>query len=151
MSETSSGGLLAGLDAYGRRRIVQVVATLFISIGLIFLIAGRLDFVWGWVYLAVALACLAVGAAYVLRHNPQAINERGRPAEGQKSWDKIIIAIYLPLYIGVYLVCGLDARFGWSQMPLWLHLLGVGLTVAATRSPLAGRTATCATRCTPGW
>jgi protein-S-isoprenylcysteine O-methyltransferase Ste14 len=92
---------------------------------------------WGWVYLGVSLICLAFGAAYVLRHNPQAINERGRPAEGQKGWDKIIMLIYLPLFIGVYVVAGLDARFGWSGtilpgVPLWQHLFGVLITFAGS-------------------
>jgi protein-S-isoprenylcysteine O-methyltransferase Ste14 len=123
----------AGLDAYGRRRIVQVLSTLIIAAMIIFICAGSLGFVWGWVYLGVSLISLAFGAAYVLRHNPQAINERGRPAEGQKGWDKILMLIYLPLFISVYVVAGLDARFDWSgttlsSVPIWLHLVGVLLT-----------------------
>jgi protein-S-isoprenylcysteine O-methyltransferase Ste14 len=122
-----------GLDAYGRKRIIQVLATLIIAVSVIFICAGNLWFLWGWVYLGVALISLAFGAAYVLKHNPQAINERGRPAEGQKGWDKILMLIYLPLYIGVYVLAGLDARFDWSEnnlssVPLWLHLLGVLFT-----------------------
>jgi protein-S-isoprenylcysteine O-methyltransferase Ste14 len=81
--------------------------------------------VWAWVYLGVALASLILGGFYVLKVNPQAINERGRPPECQKSWDKVVIAINTVLTLGVYIVSGLDARFGWSAVPLWLHLLGI--------------------------
>ena len=127
----------AGLDAYGRRRIVQVLSTLIIAVVVIFICAGSLRFLWGWVYLGVALSSLALGAAYILRHNPQAINERGRPAEGQKGWDKVLMLIYLPLFISVYVVAGLDARFDWSgttlsSVPLWLHWLGMLFTFAGS-------------------
>jgi protein-S-isoprenylcysteine O-methyltransferase Ste14 len=123
---------LSRLDAYGRRRIRQVLLTLGIFTLVIFISAGRLDFVWGWVYFGLACLSLLLGAIYVLRHNPQAINERGRPAEGQKRWDKIIIAIYAPLSVSVYVVSGLDARFNWSAVSLWLHLLGVALTAVCS-------------------
>jgi protein-S-isoprenylcysteine O-methyltransferase Ste14 len=120
------------LDAYGRKRIIQVLSTLIIAVAVIFIAAGRLSFVWGWVYLGVAVISLFFGAIYVLKHNPQAINERGRPAEGQKNWDKTLMLIYTPLFIAVYVVSGLDARFGWSAVPLWLHLVGVVLSLAGS-------------------
>jgi len=121
-----------GLDAFGRRRLVQVVVMLLVVVGLYFLSAGSFNLPWGWVYLGVALLSLVVGGIYVLRLNPQAINERGRPAENQKAWDKIFVTFYTPLYFIVFILPGLDARFGWSQMPLWLHLLGVVGTFAGS-------------------
>jgi len=111
---------------------VQVVVILLVMVGIYFLAAGRITLLWGWVYLGVALISLVIGGFYVLRLNPQAINERGRPAENQKAWDKTFVKLYTPLYFLVYIVAGLDARFGWSQVPLWLHLLGVVGTFAGS-------------------
>ncbi len=116
------------LDAYGRRRIVQVLATLAIAVAVYCIAAGRLDVVWIWVYTAIGLITMFFGALYVLRLSPEAINERGRPPEKQPRWDKILLAIYAPFTIGSYIIAGLDARFGWSNLPLWLHLLGALLT-----------------------
>jgi protein-S-isoprenylcysteine O-methyltransferase Ste14 len=132
MSNIESHPTPSPLDAYGRRRIGQVLATLVLALIVIFIAAGRLNFLWGWVYLGVSLLSLILGAAYVLKHNPQAINERGRPAEGQKGWDKILMALYFPLFILVYVISGLDARFAWSAVPLWLHLVGVVLVLAGS-------------------
>jgi protein-S-isoprenylcysteine O-methyltransferase Ste14 len=129
MSNTNSQPPSFPLDAYGRRRIVQVLATLVLALIIVFIAAGRLSFLWGWVNLGVSFLSLILGAAYVLRHNPQAINERGRPAEGQKGWDKILMTLYMPLFILVYIVSGLDARFAWSAVPLGMHLVGVALTL----------------------
>lgn len=130
MPNTASHPAPSPLDAYGRKRIGQVLATLAIAVLVIFVAAGRLSYLWGWVYLGVSVLSLILGAGYVLQHNPQAINERGRPAEGQKGWDKILMVLYLPLFILVYIIGGLDTRFAWSSVPLWLHLIGVVLSLS---------------------
>jgi len=132
MSNLDQQQVTSGLDRYGYRRIVQVLVTLAIVTAVIFISAGHLAFLWGWVYLGLALVALIGGALYVLRHNPQAINERGRPAEGQKSWDKTLMSVYVLLFISVYVLSGLDVRFGWSVMPLWLHGIGAILTVISS-------------------
>ncbi len=127
------------LNAYGRRRLVQVTVMLAFYALLYFAPAGRLDLPWGWAYFAVSLLSLVVGGLYIIRRNPQVINERGRPAEGQKRWDKLFMLLYTPLVLGEFIIAGLDARFAWSApLPVWLRLLGLllvafsaGLTYAA--------------------
>lgn len=130
MSNSEVSQFPARLDAYGRRRIIQVLSTLVLAVVIIFTAAGRLAFLWGWVYLGISIVSLIFGAAYVLRHNPQAINERGRPATTQKGWDKLLMRVYLFAFFSVYVVSGLDVRFGWSDVPFWLHLVGVIFTLA---------------------
>ena len=132
MTESSVPQSTSRLDAYGRKRLIQVLSTLIIAVAVIFISAGRLNFLWGWVYLVIGVVSLILGGIYVFNKNPQAINERGRPAEGQKGWDKWIMAAYLPLSIGVYVVSGLDARFGWSTVPLWLHIIGAVISLAGS-------------------
>lgn len=134
MTSFNSQQTTSGLDHYGRRRIIQVSLTLAIATAVIFISAGRLTFLWGWAYLGLALVSLIFGAIYVLRHNPQAINERGRPAESQKSWDKTLMSVYASLFVGVYVLSGLDIRFSWSVVPFWLH--GVGALVTLFSSAL---------------
>ena len=133
MSESDQNSTNTGLDAYGRRRLVQVVATLVITMAIYFLAAGRLNLPWAWVYLGIAIASVLVGGIYVLRRNPQAINERGRPPENQKNWDRLIVRLNSLCYLGVYIVAGLDARFGWTAyVPFWLHLLGAFGTILSS-------------------
>jgi protein-S-isoprenylcysteine O-methyltransferase Ste14 len=132
MSDSTVDQPSTGLDEYGRRRIFQVLFTLVLAVVFVFIAAGRITYLWGWVYLGVSLLALILGAWYVLKRNPQAINERGRPAEGQKSWDKMIISVYAVSFASVYILSGLDARFGWSSVPIWLHLLGVLFTLASS-------------------
>jgi len=129
MSIRSTKQKVSGLDEYGRRRLLQVLVTVIIALAVIFVSAGRLAFLWAWVYFGLAMFTLILGGAYVLKYNPQAINERGRPAKDQKSWDKKIMNLYTLLFVSVYITSGLDARYGWSGVPIWLHLLGAVLTL----------------------
>jgi protein-S-isoprenylcysteine O-methyltransferase Ste14 len=115
---------VSGLNAYGRRRILQVIITLAIAVAIYLAAAGRLDAIWIWVYAGIGLLGILFGGLYVMRRNPEAINERGRPPEKQPGWDRLIILVYSIMYVGVYILGGLDARFGWSNMAPWLHILG---------------------------
>lgn len=124
--------LFARLNEYGRRRIIQVLGALGLVVALYLLGAGRFDVPWLWVYAALGLISAILGGAYVLLHNPEAINERGRPAEKQPGWDRALVAVYGLLSIGIYFVAGLDVRFGWSQVATWLHVLGLVLLPFAT-------------------
>lgn len=140
MSAENSPASPPRLDAYGRRRLVQVVVMLVVYAVLYFVPAGRLDLPWSWAYFGLSLLSLFVGGVYVIRRNPQVINERGRPAEGQKKWDKLFLLFYTPLVLGMFVVGGLDARFGWSVVPLWLRLLGallVAFSAALTYAAMA--------------
>jgi protein-S-isoprenylcysteine O-methyltransferase Ste14 len=67
----------------------------------------------------------------LVRFNPALLNRRGQVIqERTKPFDRIFVALYLPLAISVSVVAGLDAvRFEWSSMPEWLIAPGVVLYV----------------------
>jgi protein-S-isoprenylcysteine O-methyltransferase Ste14 len=53
------------------------------------------------------------------------IAERGAQKKNVKPWDRILTSItILPLF-GLFVINGLDQRFGWTgQFALWIHLTG---------------------------
>ena len=115
----------AGLNKYGVRRIIQVLSGVLIIGVTLFLSAGRLDWWPAWIYLGVYILLLVYNSLTLMRNNPDMINERGRMAKNQKIWDRVIMAIYLPLSLSVMALAGLDSgRFGWSSMPLWGNIAG---------------------------
>jgi protein-S-isoprenylcysteine O-methyltransferase Ste14 len=100
---------------------------------LLFLPAGRLDWVAGWLYLVIVSINTAINYAYVRRRNPELIEHRMRFGKGTKTWDKIWLGLFTPIFLTVYVVAGLDAgRFGWSAMPLWLWPVGLALFLPGT-------------------
>ena len=112
------------------KRMLQVIITGLLMAVVLFISAGRLDWVWGWVYIGVYFIGIAINALVILPGNPEMIAERAEIKEDAKSWDKALgILIGIPT-LGMLIVAGLDVRFGWSApLPMAVHL--IALAVAA--------------------
>jgi protein-S-isoprenylcysteine O-methyltransferase Ste14 len=119
------------LDRSGINRLIQVPIFILLLGALLFGSAGRLDWWGAWAFLALFILMLVVAAIWSLRNNPDLLNERGRIAENTKSWDKVILSLYVMLLLGMMVAAGLDVRFNWSTMLLVMQILGgIGLLAA---------------------
>jgi protein-S-isoprenylcysteine O-methyltransferase Ste14 len=116
----------------------RIALSLVIVLGglaaLLFVPAGRLDWVEAWALLGAYSLFLALYAWWGLRRDPDQLRERGRArkAENVKPWDKAIMVAYTVLLLLTPVVAGLDAgRFHWSAVSLPAKLLAwLGLAVA---------------------
>ncbi len=119
------------LDSSGIMRIITVLGTLVLFAVILFSLAGRLDWWEAWIFLGIYLGGITANGLWSLRHNPEMLNERGRVGENAKSWDKVIGLVYMILLFAIYILAGLDARYGWSTVPLWAMILGaVGFIIS---------------------
>ena len=113
------------LNEDGRRRFVQVFGMALIYALCLFVAAGTLRWWNAWAYLGLFVISILSGGLYIARQNPATINERGRSSEKTKPFDKLFGRLTIPLVLGAVIVAGLDHRFGWSAMPLWLQVAGL--------------------------
>lgn len=114
--------LRAGMLKRGRQLVVQ---NLIIGAAL-FLPAGTLRWPNAWLYLAVNVIGIVINVLILLRVNPEVIAERAEVRQETKGWDRVLISLILVLSLVMYVVAGLDRRFGWSPaIPLWLWLVGL--------------------------
>ncbi len=106
-------------------RLGQIVIVFVLEGAILFLAAGRLVWVWAWVFLAVYLISVLINSAFLLRTSPETIAERGKPGE-MKDWDKIVSGLWsVAQFILLPLVAALDVRFGWTQgLSLAVHIAG---------------------------
>ena len=96
-------------------RFGQVVIGLVAQGAMLFLSAGRLAWIWAWVFLGIYLASTLINGAFLLRTSPETIVERGQPGE-MKDWDKVFGVLWsLAQFLTLPLVAGLDARFHWTR------------------------------------
>jgi protein-S-isoprenylcysteine O-methyltransferase Ste14 len=115
-----------------RQSIVQWCLQAFLGwIGygvMIFLPAGRLDWAWGWVILAVVGVFLAAHPLILVPINPDLLAEREKGTRDRpvKAWDKWITALAGGFMSASWIIAGLDVRFHWTTgMPLGYHLAGL--------------------------
>lgn len=89
---------------------------------LIFIPAGSLKFWQGWAYLMVWFVPTIFAFGYFYKHDPQLIERRLRRKETVRE-QKLIMKFGFVIWLIGSLLPGLDHRFGWSHLPLWLTIL----------------------------
>jgi protein-S-isoprenylcysteine O-methyltransferase Ste14 len=94
-----------------------VMALVFAAI--VFGCAGRIDLPGVW---AVAGLLATFGAVLSAVGDVGMLRERQRP--GQGSQDRITQPVSLVVMLSQWIIAGLDARFGWSPIPLPLVIAG---------------------------
>src|SRR5215471_12443735 len=98
-------------SAQGRVTVLQVLVMVLASplvMGLLlFLVAGDLAWLKGWLFVAVCLAANLVIVPYIWRVNPQLIVARSR-FRFAKRWDKIWAWFMIPSLAAVFVVAALD-------------------------------------------
>lgn len=96
--------------------------------------AGRIDWVQGWILLAL-FWLPGLGFTFVLaKLDPALLAERMKPPvqEGQPLWDRIFMLAMGITFVGWLVAMGLDAgRYRWSHMPVWLSVLGAAMMLAS--------------------
>lgn len=131
MDEGNAGG--KAITPSARKAILKWIIQSIVGViaygVLLFLAAGRLDWVWGWVLLALLAAFLTAHPLILVPINPDLLVERGKGLrdEGVKRWDRWIASLAAGVMpMASWIVAGLDVRFGWTgPVPLGVHLAGV--------------------------
>jgi protein-S-isoprenylcysteine O-methyltransferase Ste14 len=104
------------LRVYGQWIVVTVMvaAVLFGS-------AGRVDLPMLWIYLAAHSSAQLAMAWLVFRQNRDLLEERQKPGENAKGWDRSLLRVYTLFTFSLFVVAGLDVgRFHWSDtVPQW--------------------------------
>lgn len=107
--------------------VKAIVRLMFIAL-MLFFIADRWDWVWGWVFIGLfALASIA-NVLILIPTNPALLGQRakGLREEGATKTDKFLTGIGVGLLPFIaWIIAALDVRFGWSAMSLSLHLVGL--------------------------
>jgi len=82
-----------------------------------------------WVYCVVFLGAVLLVTVHFLRKNPQLVQRRISvgPISERRRRQKVLQALASALFVGIYVVSGLDRRFGWSRVPVEAALFGDAL------------------------
>jgi protein-S-isoprenylcysteine O-methyltransferase Ste14 len=114
------------------RSFVSLAVTWLVMGAALFLSAGTLQWLHGWLFLAVFLFVTLVAMAWLWRVNPDIFVARSRlTGEGTKGWDRVILSVLLTSFIVTLVVAALDdGRFHFAPAPPAAVLAGYVLLLA---------------------
>jgi len=104
------------------RLILRTLITFVFVAVFLFVPAGSFRYWQGWVFIAILFLPMPVTSVYFMKRDPQLIERRLRTEEKISEQKSIIRWARLVVFASL-LLPGLDYRFGWSRVPLWLAIL----------------------------
>lgn len=88
--------------------------------------AGTLRWLSAWIYLLGSLGLNLWSSHLLQRDSPDIAVERARSPfqKEQPLSDKVVLAMMIITNVFLMIVAGLDKRFGWSDVPIWVQATG---------------------------
>ena len=99
--------------------LIKFTAGLLLVGALLFLPAGSLAYMNGWLFIGLLFIQMLFLGIVLLIKAPNLLEKR-LSAKEKESTQKGVVALSGLLFIAGFVVAGLDFRFGWSKMPLWV-------------------------------
>ena len=93
------------------------VGLLFVGV-LLFLPAGSFSYMNAWLFIGLLFVPMLILGAILLFKAPHLLEKRLNAKETENT-QKGVVAVSACLFLGGFIVAGLDFRFGWSHIPLW--------------------------------
>jgi protein-S-isoprenylcysteine O-methyltransferase Ste14 len=99
---------------------------------LLFWPAGTMDYWQAWVFIAVFIVSTMVPSIYLAVKDPAALQRRMKagPMAESRTLQKLVICGTIVAVVAVLVISALDHRFGWSQVPTAIVIVG-NILVAA--------------------
>lgn len=114
----------------------QVTTTSLLGLGLIALAlfwpAGTFDYWQAWVFFGVFVALSVIYTVFVGAKNPEVLRRRmnAGPTHESRPIQKVVSSGIVLTFFALLVVSGLDHRFGWSDVPTAVVLIGNVLAAA---------------------
>ena len=100
-------------------------------VGLVlFLPAGSWNYFNGWLFCGLLFLPMLVLGALLLWKEPALLEKRLNTKEQEKP-QMAVVAVSSLLFLAAFVAAGLDFRFGWTHVPIWLVCLAAVLQLAA--------------------
>ena len=98
---------------------IKFLIGLFMVCGLVFLPAGGLGYVNGWLFIGLLFIPMLLLGIVLLFKSPELLKKR-LDAKEKQATQRGVVALSGLLFLVGFVVAGLDFRFGWSSVPSWV-------------------------------
>lgn len=105
-----------------RKIIVRFSLVPIVLMLLILIPAGTLLYWQFYLYILVLVLPMSFVLFYFLKNDPKFLERRTRTQEKEKA-QKINQIVFLLIFFAGFIISGLDKRFGWSEVPVWIVII----------------------------
>lgn len=102
--------------------IIKFVSGILIIALLLFLPAGTIDYFNAWLLMAVLFIPMFIAGVVMMFKNPDLLRKRLNAKE-KEGEQKGVIAMSGLMFVGGFVIAGLDYRFEWFTLPKWIIVL----------------------------
>ena len=88
---------------------------------LLFLPAGTLGYTYGWLLIGLLFGLMLIAGFVMLAKSPDFLKKR-LDAKEKQGTQKGVLAFSGLMFVAGFVVAGLEYRFGWSKMPMWVTI-----------------------------
>lgn len=99
--------------------LVKYVAGVLLVGVLVFLPAGTLAFLQGWLLIGILFVPMFVAGLAMMQKNPELLQKRLNAKEEQAEQREVVMLSGL-MFLAAFVVAGLNFRFQWLVLPLWV-------------------------------
>lgn len=111
-------------------KLLVIFPAAFLFLGLVlFLPAGTLNFMNGWIYIAALMVPMTAFMIYLIIKDPELLEKRINMKERQKAQQKYV-RLSMLFFVAAFVVPGLDFRYGWSDVPSWIVIISLVLLLS---------------------
>lgn len=122
-----------GLQKSGFEYLLKVGFQVVMGLILFLVASGTLANLRGWIYFIVYSISTTFGVIYLSKNNPEVFNERAKKRDNTEQWDKVLLTVYVVLaFFVIYIIAGLDIRFGWSHIPIIYIYPAIGIVIISS-------------------
>ena len=108
-------------------QLIEILVTFIILGGIMFIGAGRIDWIEGWAFIIIYLLISIIGSIWLLINDPQLLHERRQAIlkSNVKAWDKVILFSNLILTLAFFFIIGIDSgKMQISNIPFIIRIFG---------------------------
>ena len=96
---------------------------------LLFLPAGTFAYPQGWLLMGILFVPMCIAGLIMMKKSPELLRKRLNVREEQAE-QKTVIALSGLMFLASFIIAGLNFRFGWIRLPLWVSYAAALLFLA---------------------
>lgn len=110
--------------------ITKVTAGILLMALLLFWPAGTIHYPGGWLLMALLFIPMVIAGFVLMARNPDLLRKRLQMKEEQMA-QKQVVALSGLMFVGGFVLSGLNFRYGWHTLPRWVVYGGAALFLLA--------------------